>query len=198
MYGGRAGEMMASVGLIVVGVLFPPAAVVGTMATLIGAAYGGYKAHEAAGTRKREETLARLTALLQDLMRKAQRHALMQFDEIAARLEPTAEGQFQLGVDTQCDRLRNTYVEMKGRCYSHDRFTEEGQTGGEGETDKRPSANCEPANLRTDVGQAEEPPCAKRPPNESDVRSSQFAGAEPLNPVSAPHPVEPTAERGLL
>jgi Dynamin family len=110
LYGGMAGSTLATLPFIVIGLLFPPAAAIAGIAMMMGGAFGGYKASSDARVRKREEALARLTSILQDVMRKAQKQALAQFDEMTSRLERRAEDEIQAAVEARRreleDRLR--------------------------------------------------------------------------------------------
>ena len=105
MFGGSTGAAIASTGFALVSILFPPAAAVSSIAVLIGAMMGGHKAHEIAAARKREEAIAKLSHLLQDLMRKAQRQALKQFDDMSGNLDRLAEEKLQMVIDEQKRQL---------------------------------------------------------------------------------------------
>jgi len=87
MYGGMAGGMMASIGVGLVSLLFPPAAAVAGIATLIGSCIGGFEADKSVTVRRRDEAIGKLGAVLQKLMHKAQQQAIGQFNEIAAQYE---------------------------------------------------------------------------------------------------------------
>lgn len=105
MYGGMAGGTMATIGIGLISMLFPPAAAVGTLAAFIGGAIGAEKAEEAAKLRRQEEALSKLSALLHDLLRKAQRQALIQFDDMAVRLEREAEERFHSASEARRNEL---------------------------------------------------------------------------------------------
>lgn len=89
-YGFTVGGAIASAGFTLVGFLFPPAAAVAAVAAIFGGLYGAVEAGVNAGGRKREEAVARLRGALGDLLRKVQRKAMVQFDEMVSLWENRA------------------------------------------------------------------------------------------------------------
>jgi hypothetical protein len=90
-YGFTTGGSIAGAGLTLVGILFPPAAAVAAVAAIFGGLYGTILAGMSAEERKREEAVTRLRGALGDLLRKVQRQAMVQFDEMVSLWENRAE-----------------------------------------------------------------------------------------------------------
>jgi hypothetical protein len=112
MYGGMAGCMIAGLGVSLVALLFPPAAAVAGIATLIGGCIGGHEADKSAKARRRDEVISRLGAVLQNLMRKAQRQAISQFSDMARAYEQRAGEVLQAVVERQRNLLQKRLQEI--------------------------------------------------------------------------------------
>lgn len=87
LYGGMAGAMMANIGISILGLAFPPLAVAGGIAALVGAAVGGWQASDGLKSRRQEEAIAKLQNVLSDSVRRAQSQAMRQFDIISTEYE---------------------------------------------------------------------------------------------------------------
>ncbi len=87
MYGGMAGALMGSIAVGALSVVFPPAGAVAWLATVAGGIIGGSLADRDLVSRRKEEVLAKLQGVLQNLARRCQRQAVNQFMEIAASYE---------------------------------------------------------------------------------------------------------------
>lgn len=103
VYGGMAGAMITNVGLGLISLVFPPAAAVAGFAALIGGFVGACQAEELANARKREEALAKLQVILQNLLRNVQQQAISHFNELSTQFERRARNVFE----KSAERARN-------------------------------------------------------------------------------------------
>lgn len=99
--GFSTGGALAGAGVTLVSILFPPAAAVMAVAGIFGGLYGAFQASNSALDRKREEAVARLRGVLQDLLRKVQRQAMVQFDEMVFLWEMRAEEALKGAAESQ-------------------------------------------------------------------------------------------------
>jgi len=103
LYGGMAGATITNVGLGLLAIVFPPAAAVAGFAAMIGGYIGACQAEELANTRKKEEALAKLQVILQNMLRNAQQQAISHFNESSTQFERRARSVFE----KSADRARN-------------------------------------------------------------------------------------------
>jgi hypothetical protein len=95
LYGGMAGVTIGHIAVGVLAMVFPPAAAVGLIATIAGGLIGSSMAAAEMTARRREEVLAKLQAILQNLARRCQRQAMNQFNEIVTGYERYARDAFR-------------------------------------------------------------------------------------------------------
>ncbi|MCR4413970.1 MAG: dynamin family protein, partial [Thermoguttaceae bacterium] len=113
LYGGMAGMMMAKIATGVVAFVFAPLPTVGVLAALAGAAIGGALGRKELATRKREEVLARLQSVLQNLSRRCGRQFLTEFAEIADYYERHARDLFKKAADQTQDSVRQRLKQLE-------------------------------------------------------------------------------------
>ena len=106
-YGFTTGGSIAGAGLTLVGLLFPPAAAVAAVAAIFGGLYGTILAGMSAEERKREEAVTRLRGALGDLLRKVQRQAMVQFDEMVSLWENRAEEVLKEAAESQKELMES-------------------------------------------------------------------------------------------
>ncbi|MGJ8639709.1 MAG: dynamin family protein [Opitutaceae bacterium] len=95
LYGGMAGGMMATFGVGLVGIVFPPALALAAFAPYVGAAVGSLLGGHDSSVRQKNEAISRIRQALMKVVGTAQRKALEQFDEMSVRLERQSRELFQ-------------------------------------------------------------------------------------------------------
>ena len=95
LYGGMAGSAIASVGLGLLTIIFPPAGAAAMLVTMLGAYLGGREAIKLQTQRKRQEATQALSNLLVQTVSKALNQARNQFTEAATLLQRKARETFQ-------------------------------------------------------------------------------------------------------
>ena len=113
MYGGMAAGMPVSIALSITAALVPPAIPVMLAAYGISVLLGGKLAFDSSQERRRDEAIAKLTTVLQNLLRQAQRQALAEFSKISGHLERRAEDVFRDAVQRRQAALQSRVEEVE-------------------------------------------------------------------------------------
>lgn len=109
---GGVGATIATIGITIVGALFPPALAVAPIAALLGGIIGGSLAGAEQESREFSQVLDRLRAELSRVVRQVQRKALTQFRENSDRLERKSRDTIDTTVDRIQKQLENRLAEL--------------------------------------------------------------------------------------
>lgn len=98
-FGGTAG---AGIATLIVGIFFPPAGAGVAVASIAGALVGAFYTRRDAHAKESVQAIGKVTTLLVDVVRIAQKHALQQFQNTATGFERAARDNFEnAAVETQ-------------------------------------------------------------------------------------------------
>jgi hypothetical protein len=103
--GGMAGAMMATIAVTVVSIVFPPAAVISTIAALLGFGYGGQAAWSHIKAQQKAQFLNLLKQHLQSSASQMVLYATHHFDDLGSSYERKIGDFFRETVDNHRKRL---------------------------------------------------------------------------------------------
>ena len=113
LYGGMAGATIASVGIGILSVVFPPAGAVALFATVLGGWFGGQEAARIQKQKDRQQVIQALSGLLSQTINKAATQARNQFTEHALLLERKARDTFQQATERAKAELQERIKEVQ-------------------------------------------------------------------------------------
>ena len=113
LYGGMAGSAIASVGLGLLTIIFPPAGAAAMMVTMLGAFLGGREAIKLQTQRKRQEAIQALSNLLVQTVSKALNQVRNQFTEAATLLQRKARETFQQATERARTELQSRLKDVE-------------------------------------------------------------------------------------
>lgn len=112
MLGGGVGVSVATIGVSLLGIVFPPVLAVGGIAALVGAFLGGKFAKDEHDRREFAQVLDRLRSELGRVVRQVQRKALTQFRENSDKLERKSRETIDVTVNRIQKQLENRMAEL--------------------------------------------------------------------------------------
>jgi hypothetical protein len=107
MYGGMAGGMMANIAVGLVSIVFPPAAGLMVVATLVGGLFGGSFANENLQQKRREEIINKLRQNIQSLAVRMSRDALNHLDDMNVKYDRKINELFKRIVEDSRKRIES-------------------------------------------------------------------------------------------